>query len=129
MKRYLLMSPILAAALLAAPAFAQTKAKANNVPEIAYESVPNYLKLPAGLYLGEAMGVATNSKGHVFVFTRSANTRLFEFDQNGVFVRRSARATTASSSHTRCASIRRTTSGPWTKAPTWSSSSIRRERS
>jgi hypothetical protein len=33
------------------------------------------------------MGVATNSKGHVFVYTRSANTRLFEFDQNGVYVR------------------------------------------
>jgi DNA-binding beta-propeller fold protein YncE len=66
---------------------AQTKAKAQNVPEIPYESVPNYLKLPPGLYLGEAMGVATNSKGHLFVFTRSANTRLFEFDQNGKYVR------------------------------------------
>jgi streptogramin lyase len=67
--------------------FAQTKAKAQNVPEIPYESVPNFLKFPAGLYLGEAMGVATNSKGHIFVYTRSANTRLFEFDQNGKFVR------------------------------------------
>lgn len=67
--------------------FAQTKAKAQNVPEIPFKSVPDFLKLPAGLYLGESMGVATNSKGHVFVYTRSANTRLFEFDQNGVFVR------------------------------------------
>jgi NHL repeat-containing protein len=66
---------------------AQTKAKAQNVPEIAYTSVPNFLKLPPGLYLGESMGVATNSKGHVFVYTRSANTRLFEFDATGVFVR------------------------------------------
>ncbi len=63
------------------------KAKATNVPEIPYESVPNFLKLPANLYLGEAMGVATNSKGHIFVYTRSANTRLFEFDQNGNYVR------------------------------------------
>ena len=78
---------IAAALLLAAPAFAQTKAKAQNVPEIAYESVPNLLKLPPNLYLGEAMGVATNSKGHIFVYTRSANTRLFEFDQAGEFVR------------------------------------------
>jgi outer membrane protein assembly factor BamB len=31
--------------------------------------------------------VATNSKGHVFVYTRSADTRLFEFDQNGAFLR------------------------------------------
>ena len=65
----------------------KTKAKAQNVPEIAYDSVPNFLKLPTGLYMGEAMGVATNSKGHIFVFTRSANTRLFEFDQNGDYVR------------------------------------------
>src|SRR5271168_186581 len=80
-------SYLVAGVLLAAPVFAQTKAKAENVPEIPYESVPNFLKLPAGLYLGEAMGVATNSKGHIFVFTRSANTRLFEFDQTGTFVR------------------------------------------
>jgi DNA-binding beta-propeller fold protein YncE len=66
---------------------AQTKAKAQNVPEIPYETVPNFLKLPQNLYLGEAMGIATNSKGHIFVFTRSANTRLFEFDQNGNYVR------------------------------------------
>ena len=43
--------------------------------------------MPEGLYLGEAMGVATNSKGHVFVYTRSANTRLFEFDQSGKYLR------------------------------------------
>jgi sugar lactone lactonase YvrE len=66
---------------------AQTKAKAQNVPEISFEPVANFLKLPPGLYLGEAMGIATNSKGHIFVFTRSANTRLFEFDQNGKYVR------------------------------------------
>lgn len=88
MRRPLLTSLTAAALLLpAGPAFAQTKAKAQNVPEIPYTSVPNFLKLPAGLYMGEAMGVATNPKGHLFVFTRSANTRLFEFDQNGVFVK------------------------------------------
>jgi len=78
----------LALALLstAGPTFAQ-KAKAQNVPEIPYTSVPNFLKLPPGLYLGESMGVATNSKGHVFVYTRSANTRLFEFDPAGNFLR------------------------------------------
>ena len=69
------------------PAAAQTKAKAENVPEISYQSVPNFLKLPPSLYLGEGIGVATNSKGHVFVYTRSGDTRLFEFDQNGAFVR------------------------------------------
>ena len=73
--------------LWAVPALAQVKAIAQNVPEIPYDSVPNFLKLPPGRYLGEAIGVATNSKGHVFVYTRSANTQLFEFDQNGTFVR------------------------------------------
>ena len=31
--------------------------------------------------------MATNSKGHIFVFHRSANTRLFEFDQTGNFLK------------------------------------------
>jgi outer membrane protein assembly factor BamB len=73
--------------LAAAPLFAQSKAKAQNVPEISYDSVPNFLKFPPNLYLGEGIGVATNSKGHVFAYTRSGETRLFEFDQNGTFVR------------------------------------------
>jgi DNA-binding beta-propeller fold protein YncE len=72
------------------------------VPEIAFDSAPDFLKMPADTYLGEAAGVATNSKGHLFVYTRTGNptvglgnsrlfthggSRLFEFDQNGVFVR------------------------------------------
>src|SRR5262245_65414854 len=73
--------------LTAAPLFAQSKAKVQNVPEIPFDSVANALKLPDNLYLGEGIGIATNSKGHVFVYTRSARTRLFEFDQNGMFVK------------------------------------------
>ncbi len=48
-------------------------------PELAYDSGGNnFLKLPAGLYLGEAMAVAHNSKGQIFVFTRSGEaSRLF----------------------------------------------------
>jgi hypothetical protein len=65
----------------------QTKATAGHVPEIAFDSVPDFLKFPPGIYLGEGIGVATNSKGHVFVYTRSGDTRLFEFDRNGRFVR------------------------------------------
>ena len=69
------------------PAALATKAKVLNVPEIPYESVPNFLKMPPGLYLGEGIGIATNSKGHIFVYTRSQATRLFEFDKTGAFVR------------------------------------------
>jgi len=67
------------------------------VPDIAFDSVPNVLKLPADLNFGEDAGVAVNSKGHVFVYTRSnsatgsayggAASQLLEFDQNGKFVR------------------------------------------
>src|SRR5215831_17936247 len=59
-------------------AFAQLKATAQNVPEISYTSVPNFLKAPPGETLGESVGIATNSKGHIFVYFRSANTRLWE---------------------------------------------------
>ena len=70
------------------PGFSQSvRAKAQNVPDIPFASVPHLLKLPAGLQLGEAVGVATNSKGHIFVFTRSAATHLLEFTSNGTFVR------------------------------------------
>jgi len=79
---------VLALVLALAPRLiAQSKAKAEHVPEIPYHSVPNFLKLPANVYLGEGIGVASNSKGHVFVYTRSGDTRLFEFDRNGAFVR------------------------------------------
>jgi hypothetical protein len=87
MRRVFIASGVIAGLLLSSPVFAQAKAKAQNVPEIAYDSVPNFLKFPPNIYLGEGIGVATNSKGHVFVYTRSGDTRLFEFDQNGTYVR------------------------------------------
>src|SRR5256885_9430312 len=87
MKRCTTAGALVAGLLAAAPAHAQSKAKAQNVAEIPFESVPNFLKFPPTIYLGEGIGVATNSKGHVFVYTRSGETRLFEFDQNGAFVR------------------------------------------
>ena len=90
MRRVFIASGVVAGLLMSSPLFAQgqlLKAKAQNVPEIPYESVPNFLKFPPNIYLGEGIGVATNSRGHVFAYTRSGDTRLFEFDQNGAFVR------------------------------------------
>jgi hypothetical protein len=82
------VTSLLVAALLGAvPLLAQSKAKATNVPEIPFESVPNFFKLPPDQYFGEGIGVATNSKGHVFVYTRSGDTKILEFDQNGNYVR------------------------------------------
>ena len=83
----LVLSVAAVALLDGALLFAQTKATAENVPTIPHSSVPNFFKLPADLYFGEGIGIATNSKGHVFVYHRSGDTRLFEFDPNGAFVK------------------------------------------
>ncbi len=73
-----------------APLFAQQP------PEIRFHSVPDFLKLPPDLHLGEATGVAFNSKGHIFVFTRANSTgpaygagaaQLLEFTPDGKFLR------------------------------------------
>ena len=54
------------------------------------------------IYLGEGIGVATNSKGHVFVYTRSQETRLFEFDAKGAYLREIGEGSMGSPSRTRC---------------------------
>jgi DNA-binding beta-propeller fold protein YncE len=81
--------------LLGAVAHAPSQAQAV-VPQIAFESVPDALKLPKDLYFGEVSGVAVNSKGHVFVFSRgntsgpayaAAAAQLLEFDADGNYVR------------------------------------------
>ena len=68
MKRLLLL--LLAATFLGAlPAAAQ-------VQEIAFDSAANALTLPDDIYLGEVAGVATNSKGDIFVYTRTGHPTL-----------------------------------------------------
>jgi DNA-binding beta-propeller fold protein YncE len=84
----------LIAALFAATALAQQTV---TVPEIAFQSVHDFLKLPPDMNFGEVAGVAVNSKGHVFVFTRSnsangpayapAAAQLLEFGAKGEFIR------------------------------------------
>jgi hypothetical protein len=44
-----------------------TVAQSSSVSEIPYRSVPDFLKLPPNMYLGEVSGVALNSKKHIFV--------------------------------------------------------------
>src|SRR4030095_9732175 len=65
-------------------------------PEIKFRSIPDFLKLPPDLYLGECAGVAVNSKGHVFVFSRATSTgpaygasaaQLLEFDTDEKYLR------------------------------------------
>ncbi len=71
------------------------------VPDIRFDSAANFLKLPANIHLGEAAGVATNSKGNIFVYTRTGEdgtmggsrffthggSRLLEFDASGKYLR------------------------------------------
>ncbi len=88
MKHFVLACVFLGLSL--APALAQS------VPELPFESVPDPLTLPDDIHFGEIAGVAVNSKGHVFVFSRGNSTgpsymataaQLLEFDANGKFVR------------------------------------------
>src|SRR5438045_5322811 len=76
--------------------FAAAPLLAQQPPEIRFHSVPDFLKLPSDIYLGEATGVAVNSKGHVFVFSRGNTTgpaygaaaaQLLEFGSDGKFLR------------------------------------------
>src|SRR5207248_2814287 len=72
-------------------------ARATTAPEIPFDSIPDFLKLPDGMNFGEVPGVAVNSKGHVFVFTRSNSAygpaygptaaQLLEFGPKGEFIR------------------------------------------
>lgn len=90
-----LRSTVVAAAAFAAGAslFAQS------VPELNYDANADFLTLPS---YGEVAGVATNSRGHVFVYARTGHavatlgdertfyhggSRLFQFDQTGKFVK------------------------------------------
>jgi DNA-binding beta-propeller fold protein YncE len=85
-----------ATVLIARPVAAQS-----SMPEIAFDSA-DPLKFPDNIYLGEVAGVATNSKGDIFVYTRTGHptislgtsrafahggSRLFEFDHTGKYVR------------------------------------------
>jgi len=94
MKRLVTVATTLLALVIALAG--STLAQSSSVPEIPYRSVPDFLKLPPNMYLGEVSGVAVNSKGHVFVFHRgntsgpaysAAGAQLLEFGPDGKFIR------------------------------------------
>ena len=91
MKRTFLL--VIGAAMCSAALVAQA------IPEINYDAVADIISLPS---YGEVAGVATNSRGHVFVYARTGHavatlgdertfyhggSRLFQFDQTGKFVK------------------------------------------
>ena len=68
--------------LPAAPAVTQQRATVEDqthVQALGYNAVPNFFKPPKGEYFGETQGIATNSKGHVFVYFRDPDGSLLEF--------------------------------------------------
>ena len=96
------MKRLIPAAVLAASfAFGGTLNAQLNFPEIPYDA-SEPLMLGHDVYIGEAAGVASNSKGDIFVFTRlgtpvittagsrnvsHGGTKLYQFDRTGKFVR------------------------------------------
>ena len=56
-------------------------------PNLNYQAVPNFFKTPPGDYMGETQGVATNSKGDIFIFYSGEHSRLWEFHKSGNFIR------------------------------------------
>jgi hypothetical protein len=97
MKRFALLLTTISALVFAARPAGQPSAT-----DIAFDSAANLLKLPADIHLGEVAGVATDSKGQIFVYTRTGNptvglgnsrlfthggSRLFQFDPRGNYVK------------------------------------------
>ena len=95
MKRTLALSMT---AALAAGALSAQQA----IPTLEFDSNPNPLITPDDKQFGEVAGVATNSRGDVYVYTRTGNptmtigtaravvhggSRLYQFDRTGKFVR------------------------------------------
>lgn len=110
--------------VLSPPAFAQS----TSAPEIAFDSVANFIKLPLDQHLGEASGVAVNSPGHVYVYSRGGSShgpaygntasQILESTATAISSVKSAKISTPGHSLTMCVSTRTITSGRSTRART-----------
>jgi len=92
------LSPLmLTVVLMAASVTSARQQPQTSAPDIQFESVPNFLKLPEGMNFGEVPGVAVDSKGRIYVFSRSGSAsgpaygpvaaQLLEFGPKGEFMR------------------------------------------
>ena len=98
MRRVVITALIVAVAgAVATPVIAQQPDN-SSAPVIPFVSVPGYLKYSPDMNLGEVLGVAENSKGHLAVLNHpgtatsgplygNATTQLLEFDDRGQFLR------------------------------------------
>ena len=90
---------LVAAAVLAMGASIEAQ---TSPPELPFDAIADLLKMPPDLFVGEVGGVGQNSKGQIFVYTRTGHpyvtlgdnrtfarggSRLFQFDRTGKFER------------------------------------------
>src|SRR3954466_6849867 len=95
------MKPLMLGLLVACVAVSIPVGAQGPAPALNFDAA-NALTLPDDIYLGEVGGVATNSRGDIFVYTRTGHptlslgtarpfahggSRLFQFDRNGKFTR------------------------------------------
>ena len=55
-------------------------------PQLPFKVVEDFFQIPDTMWMAEAVGVALNAKGHIFILNRG-NYPLLEFDANGKFIR------------------------------------------
>src|SRR3954466_5476987 len=95
------MKPLMLGLLVACVAVSIPVGAQGPAPALNFDAA-NALTLPDDIYLGEVGGVATNSRGDLFVYTRTGHptlslgtarpfahggSRLFQFDRTGKFTR------------------------------------------
>jgi hypothetical protein len=96
------MTHTLKASLAAAVVALGASLAAQTAPEISFDTNADLLKTPLDLFVGEVGGVGQNSKGQIFVYTRTGHpyatlgdnrtfarggSRLLQFDRTGKFER------------------------------------------
>ena len=79
MKKHIALAILLLAGICV---YAQEGAK---ITELPFHVVPGFFQIPKGMFMAEAVGVAINSKGHIFILNRG-NHPLLEFLPDGSFV-------------------------------------------
>jgi DNA-binding beta-propeller fold protein YncE len=100
MKRMLI--GVVVAAGLAWGAFGGSLVAQSSSPEIAFDSNADFIRTPFDIHVGEVGGVGVNSKGQIYIYTRTGHgyatigdnrtfyrggSRLFQFDPSGKYIR------------------------------------------
>lgn len=97
MKNVLVLCVLVVAGLFVSGLSAGQLQQQTSAPEIQFDSIPDFLRLPPGMNFGEVPGVAVDSQKNIYVFSRSGATggpafgptaaQLLEFGPGGEFIR------------------------------------------